>query len=819
MSPYLNAETQLKVSFNIESFEDDFFFVRLLKGIERVSQCYEFYIEFICPLTNNEKKLDINDIYSSNITLKIGNLIYSCIVESLEFISILQKPYDSNGVFKATLAPRLKQMDFARGDTAYLSYDASRLIKYLINQNIPDYADFMFESNNTYIEKGYFTQFDETDLNFLNRICEKWGIYYTFTSADKSERVVFSDSKSTLDTDNALFLPFCNDLNNTSQADQILSFTETTKNIPSKVIVKGYNFQSPEATDLIEELTTSSSAFGETVTYSENIISAKEVKLFAKVKKEALLSMGNQFHATSTAPIRPGQCAKITSHPIYEDTPFQIISVDHFVDQTNLLKSDLKQQFPLSDAPIYTNEFIAISTEVQFRSMNKAKRSKIQGHLSARISTNDKLKNNEELETDAENPNPAGTSSGRYFIQFNMAMVINPDATQFDTVVPVRQMKSFTGNQHGISTPLQENDEVLVSFINADPDCPIIIGRVPNSSVYMTIQEEIDTIEQDIDNASDKEKEKLEEELNELKSNLRSIHKTVFKSMKESEILFSDKDKHKGILLKTEYEETRMALGNAAELIGIEEIKEELESEESIKKIVQYIPAYLPRLFSKMVDPEEAGVILTSEKRMTLETDTKMKYINGDSLVFVEEIVQEIILLDYLRTTIGYYSALTLAEVEFELTLNQIIKTIWHRVHGAKNEYKAFNADVNYAETIATVIHDRIVAEAGEAVDRKLDSIVEKLEAKAETVEGKLNSITTIVNDTEEIVTSQEAEDDGIRAQITEVEERITGIDTHATNTEINVILSINEEVGQDIQTALQVSRGLLNHNSALIVQ
>ena len=45
----------------------------------------------------------------------------------------------------------------------------------------------------------------------------------------------------------------------------------------------------------------------------------------------------------------------------------------------------------------------------------------------------------------------------------------------------IRMMQPYGGDNHGLHFPLHKGTEVLLTFIDGDPDRPIITGAVPNT--------------------------------------------------------------------------------------------------------------------------------------------------------------------------------------------------------------------------------------------------------------------------------------------------------------------------------------------------
>jgi type VI secretion system secreted protein VgrG len=79
-------------------------------------------------------------------------------------------------------------------------------------------------------------------------------------------------------------------------------------------------------------------------------------------------------------------------------------------------------------------------------------------------------------------PGPAGVAQlddqGRYTVQF---LFDRADPARRVSSARVRMMQAHAGPNYGIHFPLKPDVEVLVAFVEGDPDRPVIAGCVPNT--------------------------------------------------------------------------------------------------------------------------------------------------------------------------------------------------------------------------------------------------------------------------------------------------------------------------------------------------
>ena len=120
---------------------------------------------------------------------------------------------------------------------------------------------------------------------------------------------------------------------------------------------------------------------------------------------------------------------------------------------------------PGEEEPFYRNRFTAIPASVQFRPERVTKKSRFFGLMNAKI---DAAGSGQYAELD---------DLGRYkvILPFDLSGRKDGKASAW-----LRMMQPYAGSDHGMHFPLHKGTEVLLAFIDGDPDRPVIAGAVPN---------------------------------------------------------------------------------------------------------------------------------------------------------------------------------------------------------------------------------------------------------------------------------------------------------------------------------------------------
>jgi type VI secretion system secreted protein VgrG len=113
----------------------------------------------------------------------------------------------------------------------------------------------------------------------------------------------------------------------------------------------------------------------------------------------------------------------------------------------------------------YRNSFSVLPADIQFRPERKTPKARIYGLINAKV---DAAGSGQYAELDEQ---------GRYkiILPFDTSGRRDGKASAW-----VRMMQPYAGSDHGMHFPLHKDTEILLAFIDGDPDRPIIAGAAPN---------------------------------------------------------------------------------------------------------------------------------------------------------------------------------------------------------------------------------------------------------------------------------------------------------------------------------------------------
>ena len=363
------------------------------------------------------------------------------------------------------------------------------------NMSVPDILKQVFAGFNAAWEirgitdpRNYCVQYRETDFDFACRLMEEEGIYYYFEHNDGRHKMVFANtSQSHPDCPSKSKIPYFLDVTREAE-DYVTSINiwQTDYQLQTgKVTFWDYNFQLPNNKLDYQQTSVFSvgdnqklelydfpggyarkydgiaAGGGENVGDLQNVFPDK-----TNTVKTMMESLDDKYKVVSGA----GDCSAMTSgyrfelfnHPNSEyDGQFVITSVTHETEQNPTYVSDDFIEKP------YTNNFTCIdygSGAPPFRSPRKTPKPIIHGSQTAFVVG----PAGEEIFTD---------KYGRVKVQFHWDREGQVNAS---SSCWVRVAQTWAGNKWGMMFIPRVGMEVVVHFLEGDPDQPIITGCVYN---------------------------------------------------------------------------------------------------------------------------------------------------------------------------------------------------------------------------------------------------------------------------------------------------------------------------------------------------
>jgi type VI secretion system secreted protein VgrG len=344
-----------------------------------------------------------------------------------------------------------------------------------------------YEFQETYEPRNYCVQYRETDFDFASRLMEEEGIYYYFEHSGGTHQMIIGDTpQSHRDCPGKSTIPFF--VNVGDQDDfigAVSSFLSDYKLQTGKVTLWDYNFELP--TNRLDLEQPSRFTFGDNQNLEKYDYpggyarkydgidksggeQAGELNKVFNDRQKTVKKMMESLDAQVTTATGNSDCCSITAgyrftlsnHPNGElNKIYTIVTATHEAEQNPSYTSNEGANDP------YTNSFTCIAHGAGhpgFRPLRKTPKPIVQGSQTAVVVG----PSGEEIFTD---------KYGRVKVQFNWDREGKVDAS---SSCWVRVAQTWAGNKWGAMFIPRIGMEVLVHFLEGDPDQPIITGCVFN---------------------------------------------------------------------------------------------------------------------------------------------------------------------------------------------------------------------------------------------------------------------------------------------------------------------------------------------------
>jgi type VI secretion system secreted protein VgrG len=461
----MNYLTDRKFSFTSDALAPDTFGVVRFAGTEGISKCYAFEV----TLVSDKLEIDLGDVMENPAKLTFhregGNDVsYHGILLSFEQLHEVNKL----AFYRAHLVPRLTWLSFTEHNQVFLDKSVPEIIEACLKDGGLTGADFEMRLQGSYDPIEYVCQYSESHLNFVSRWAEREGIYYFFEQSDAGEKVVFTDTQIShmpLAQGYTIIYSPPSGLEALHEKEILSSFHCRVNLTPQSVLLKDYNYRKPSL-DVSGNADVDAKGRGQVYSYGDHARTPEEATRLAKIKAEGLLCRKEVFHGDGSVPyMMPGYTFTLKDH--YRGSfnrSYLVTDVSHEGNQTGYLLAGITMGKE-DRGVFYRNSFSSIPSDVQFRPEHMAQKPRISGTLTAKI---DAAGSGQYAELD---------SQGRYkvVLPFDVSGRKNGKASAY-----LRMAQPYAGSNHGMHFPLHKDTEVLLTFIDGDPDRPIIAAAVPN---------------------------------------------------------------------------------------------------------------------------------------------------------------------------------------------------------------------------------------------------------------------------------------------------------------------------------------------------
>lgn len=330
------------------------------------------------------------------------------------------------------------------------------------------FSDYRLDLQGPHKKFEYCVQYRESDFDFVNRLMEREGFYYYFEHEKGKHILVIANATSKhkkIDGDDKLLFRPPNEV--AAGDEHVYQWQHRVEIQPGKLCLRDYDYEKPSA-DLEVRLQTDRkhpNSSLEQYDYPGLYNATSDGDRYLKVRNEEFSSKFASMEGSARSQrLCTGKLFKLAEHPNKDENGEYLI-----IAATTLVVSGEIEQFSTNSENRFEIDFSALPKSQNFRAPRNSPLPVIAGPQTALVvGPKDKGDVNKEVWTD---------TMGRVKVQFPWDREGKKDESS-SCWIRVGQVWAGKG-WGGINIP-RVGQEVIVEFLEGDPDRPLITGRVYN---------------------------------------------------------------------------------------------------------------------------------------------------------------------------------------------------------------------------------------------------------------------------------------------------------------------------------------------------
>lgn len=445
--------TQEERSMRVESdLEEDVLLLQSFSGRERLSAPFSWDLR----LLSEDSSIDAEDLLRSPMVLTLSTPSGEDRIVHGRVRRFVQMGQDEDLTsYRAEIVPWLWFLSLTRDCQIFQDMTVLDVVEDVFDEQ--GYSDYDIRCTRSYPERDYCVQYRESHLNFVSRLLEEEGIFYFFEHEDSGHTLVLADHESAF--------PACPGQEEAPvgqaavpEEDVVTELTQEHAVTAGEVTLTDYDYLQPS---LSLDSNISGDGDGEIRDYHpRRFTSREEGDRKARLLMEAEEARRQVVHGQSSCrAFRSGHSFELYGH--YRDDinrEYTLVEVRHTGRAGDYRAGT-------SSAMDYRNEFRAIPHDLPYRPPREAEKPDVQGSQTAVVVGKD----GEEIWTDEH---------GRIKVQFHWDREGEKDEK---SSCWIRVASRWAGKSWGEVHVPRIGQEVVVDFLEGDPDRPLVTGCVYNA--------------------------------------------------------------------------------------------------------------------------------------------------------------------------------------------------------------------------------------------------------------------------------------------------------------------------------------------------
>ncbi len=440
---------------------EDMLLLTSMSGTEQLGRLFRFELE----LVSEEHQIKSADIVGQNVTIRL-NMSGDKSRYFNGFVSRFTQTLPAGGLarYRATVVPWLWFLTRTADCRIFQEKTVPDIIEDVFREH--GFTDFERSLSGSYRTWLYCVQYRETDFNFVSRLMEQEGIYYFFKHENGKHSLVLADSAGAHEPYPELEELEYHPADKGTRIEECISdWVVGTHLQPGSYALKDFDFENTKKDLQVRakvEREHASATF-EIYDYPGEYAEVKpDGEDYARKRIEELQAQYEVFSAESDARgVCTGCTFKLIDHPRDDQNKKYLITSANY----NINAGEFYSGRQTGGEGVYSCSFTAIDATQPFRAARITPKPSIPGPQTAMVVG----PSGEEIYTD---------EYGRVKVQFHWDRYGKADE---NSSCWIRVAQVWAGKNWGAMYIPRIGQEVIIEFLEGDPDQPIITGRVYNA--------------------------------------------------------------------------------------------------------------------------------------------------------------------------------------------------------------------------------------------------------------------------------------------------------------------------------------------------
>jgi type VI secretion system secreted protein VgrG len=454
MANYSQADRPIRVETALGA---DALMYQALSGEEGISTPFSFTLD----LVSEDPAIDPEDVLRKPVTIHLQLLgDDERVIHGLvnRFVQLGQTEQGELTYYQAQVAPWLWFLSLSRESRIFQNLSVLEIAEQVFKDQ--GYSDFELRCVKSYAKREYCVQYRESHLNFISRLLEEEGIFYFFQHSKSKHTLVLADDASAIKPCPGQSSVRISPTPGAGREDDVITALQREHAaLIGKVTLRDYDHLQPS---LALESSETGRGVEELYDYPGEFTALSEGERLARLRLEEHETWREVVRGQSTCRALQSGCSFDLKEHYRRDLNknYQLLWVQH-----SARGGDYRSEGDAADEFSYNNDFAAIPHDVPYRPPRVTPRPVVQGSQTAVVVG----KAGEEIWVDKH---------ARVKVQFYWDRQGKKDE---NSSCWVRVASTWAGKGWGFIQIPRIGQEVIVDFLEGDPDRPIITGRVYNA--------------------------------------------------------------------------------------------------------------------------------------------------------------------------------------------------------------------------------------------------------------------------------------------------------------------------------------------------